>query len=129
MLVRRLIPYVWKNETGQTIILVVIYELFTTVLPLLVAMMFNPQVREDFSESPKGIIFIAIIGALSSITYFTSDDLSGLICLVILAGLPLMMRKGYGVSWGRAFGTLGLFILFNFIAIFIAELIIDAVLE
>ncbi len=122
-----------KTETGKAflplILHLILYELFTTVLPLFLALVIQlPSKRnEEELEGFGGWAFI--VGVLSFITYFTSDDIAALISLAVLAGIPLVTRKVYGVSWGRAFGTLGLFILFNFIAIFIAELIIDAVLE
>ena len=115
-----------RTETGKIIIVAILYELFTTVLPLFLAMLVQlpDKVKDNFEESSKEFGFWAgLAGVLSFITYFTSDAISGLIAIAILAGVPALMRTGYKVSWGRAFGTLGLFILFSIIT----ELIVEAI--
>lgn len=122
-----------KTETGKDFFppliipfilpLVILYELFTTVLPLFLALAIQLPSKRDEDFEGFGV-FAFIVGVLSFITYFTSDDITALISLAVLAGIPLVTRKVYGVSWGRAFGTLGLFILF----MFITELIVNAIL-
>lgn len=100
----------------------ILYELFTTVLPLFLALVIQLPSKRD-EEFERFGVFAFIVGVLTFITYFTSDDIAALIVLAILAGVPLLTHKVYGVSWGRAFGTLGLFILFSFIT----ELIVNAI--
>lgn len=114
-----------REARGTGDFLLLLYELFTTVLPLFLALMIQlpPKSYDAFEGST---VFALIVGFLSFITYSTSDDIAALISLAVIAGIPLVTRGVYGASWGRAFGTLGLFILFNFIAEFIAALIIDA---
>lgn len=65
------------------------------MLPLFLALMVQQpdRVKEDFEEASEGFGFIAGLAAvLSFITYFTSDAVSGLIAIAILAGGPLVMR-------------------------------------
>ena len=112
------------TETGKAFLPLILYELFTTVLPLFLALVIQLPSKRD--EDLEGFgVFAFIVGVLFFITYFTSDDIAALICLAVLAGVPLVTRKVYGVSWGRAFGTLGLYILFSFITF----LIVNAIFE
>ena len=112
------------TETGKAFLPLILYELFTTVLPLFLALVIQLPSKRDEDFEGFGV-FAFIVGVLSFITYFTSDDIAALIGIAVLAGIPLVTRKVYGVSWGRAFGTLGLFILFTFIT----ELIVNAIFE
>ncbi|MBQ9835978.1 MAG: hypothetical protein IJO34_06645 [Akkermansia sp.] len=105
-----------RTDYGQIILLAIIIELFCTALPLFAALMIQLPTKSNFEEETKSKATIAgLVGLASLITYITPDAISVLISLAILVGIPVLMRKIAAVSWGKAFGTLGLFIVFSIV--------------
>lgn len=114
-----------KTDEGQIILLTIIYELLCTALPLFCALLIQlPKEQLKSKEDYKALaVLSAIVGGVSLICYITPDIVSALFALAVLICIPVLMKKISGVSWGRAFGTLGLFMLFSLIM----SLILDGI--
>lgn len=114
-----------KTDVGQNILLTIIYELLCTALPFFCAMLIQlPREQFKSKEDYKGLaVLSAIVGGVSLICYITPEIVSALYALAVIICIPVLMKKGIGVSWGRAFGTLGLFMLFSLIM----SLILDGI--
>lgn len=119
-----------RTEDGQTILLCITIELLCTVLPVFAALMLQLPTKSNFEEETKAKAEAAgLVGLASLITYITPDAISALISLAILVGIPVLMHKIAGVSWGKAFGTLGLIIVFSIIMQIIVGNILEDILE
>ena len=119
-----------RTEDGQIILLCITIELLCTALPVFAALMLQLPTKSNFEEETKAKAEAAgLVGLASLITYITPDAISALISLAILVGIPVLMHKIAGVSWGKAFGTLGLVIVFSIIMQIIVGNILEDILE
>lgn len=114
-----------RNETGQLFLAITIYELFSTGLPLVIAMYQMMSGQENATNEDDVFKFAGYMTAISIITYYVNEDLGGILSLGLLALIPIVAGFYFKLSPGRAFGVLGLTILYSLIVELIAVAILS----
>ena len=114
-----------KNETGQIFLAITIYELFSTGLPIVIAMYQMLSGKEDSSKDSDVFKFAGYMTVISIISYYVNEDFELILSLGLLALIPIIAGFYFKLSPGRAFGVLGLTILYSLIVELIAVAILS----
>lgn len=108
------------NENGKIFLAILIYELFSTGLPIVIAMYQMMSGQQDSANEDDVFKFAGYMTVISIITYYVNEDLEGILSLGLLALIPIVAGFYFKLSPGRAFGVLGLAILYSLIVELIA---------
>lgn len=111
------------NENGKIFLAILIYELFSTGLPIVIAMYQMMSGQQDSANEDDVFKFAGYMTVISIISYYVNEGFGLILALGLLALIPIVACSYFKLSIGRALGVLGLSILYSFIVELIAAAI------